>query len=296
MKNLIKKHFNNKIDDSKIIYTLKIILSALLVYFISILLAEGIFIIISFILGYNITDNLMPFDIMLLYKFYGYIITIILFLLFTKRVNKLSLLEIGVNKNYKTFFKGILLGLLALILVILFLITTNAIKFNGINNNLNYTMIILYFFAYLIQSTMEELICRGYLLHRLKNKISVVASITISSTFFSIGHYSELFNDGQLIGIIGVVNLALISLIWITTTIKDKNIYSAIGFHFVWNFVLFNVIGLNLSGIKASNSILNFSPVNLFLTGKSYGIESSIIASIVLLFILCITNIKLKSR
>ena len=77
---------------------------------------------------------------------------------------------------------------------------------------------------------------------------------------------------------------------------KEKNIYSAIGFHFIWNFALFNVIGLNLSGIEITNSIFKFNVENMFLTGGNYGIESSILTTIVLsiMFLVIKKHNKLK--
>ena len=235
----------------------------------------------------------MPFDIMLLCSYYGYLITILFFIIYTKKINKVKLDKIGLNKNIKTFFKGSLMGLIALSFIIVPLIMCGAVKFNGINTNINWLFLILYFFGYLIQSTMEEVVCRGYLLHRLKEKIPNGA-ILISILFFLIGHLSKLFDEGFIIGIIGIANLLLISMIWITTTLKDKNIYSAIGFHFIWNFALFNIIGLNLSGLEITNSIFKFNAENIFLTGGNYGIESSVITTIVLSIMLLV--IKRQSK
>lgn len=282
--------FSNKKVDNKIIYTLKILLSAFIVYFASLIIAEGIIIGGSYFWGYNATDKLMPYDIMLLCTFYGYLITILLFMLFTKKINKIQLDRIGLDKNIKTFFKGLLIGIVSLSLIIVLLLMCGAIKFSGINNNINWLFFVLYFFGYLIQSFMEELICRGYLLHRLKERILVVLAITISVLFFSAGHFDKMFVDGTLIGIIGIINLLLISLIFVVITLKNKNIYGAIGFHFIWNFALFSIIGLNLSGLETTNSIFQMEVVNKFLTGYSYGIESSFITTIILIIILLLTK------
>lgn len=290
MKNIIQSlnPFNNKDTDNKILYTLKILLTTGIIYFISLIVAEFIIIGGSFLFGFNATDKQMPYDIMLLCTFYGYLITILFFILFTKKINNIDLDKIGLDKNIKTFFKGLIIGTVLLSLIIITLLIVGAIKFNEINNNINWLFFILYLFGYLIQSFMEELICRGYLLHRLKEKISIVPSITISILFFSIGHFDKMFSDGTLTGIIGIINLLLISLIFVLFTIKNKNIYGAIGFHFIWNFALFNIIGLNLSGLKVTNSIFKMEAVNKFITGSSYGIESSIITTIVYLLVLIV--------
>ena len=184
--------------------------------------------------------------------------------------------------------------MVSLSLIIISLLMIGAIRFNGINNNIDWLFLVLYLFGYLIQSFMEELICRGYLLHRLKERIPLVLAIIISILFFSIGHFNKMFVDGTLIGVIGIINLLLISLIFVVITLKNKNIYGAIGFHFIWNFALFSIIGLNLSGLEITNSIFQMEVVNKFLTGYSYGIESSFITTIILIIILLLTKINVR--
>ena len=280
--------FSNKKTDNKILYTIKILLTAGVLYFISLLIGEAFIIGGSYLFGYNATDNQLPYDIMLLCSFYGYIITILTFIFFVKKRNKDKLSKIGLDSNFKTFFKGILIGIVSLLLIIIPLILCGAINFVGINNDINWLFFGLYFGGYLIQSFMEELICRGFILHRLKEKLPIIIAIIISILLFSVGHFSKMFSEGVLIGIIGILNLILISLIFVILTLKNKNIYGATGFHFIWNFALFSIIGLNLSGLETNNSIFKMEAVNKFLTGYSYGIESSIISTIVYLVVLLV--------
>ena len=58
---------------------------------------------------------------------------------------------------------------------------------------------------------------------------------------------------------------------------------------------MISIIGLNMSGQDASNGILKMSPVNKFLTGSSYGIESSIITTVIFIIILIVLLITNKS-
>jgi len=228
----------------------------------------------------------MPYDTMLLSSFYGYLITILAVMLFIKKMNKIEQNKIGLDKNIKTFFRGLLVGIVSLSLIIVTLIICGAVKYNGINNSINWLLFALYLFGYFIQSFMEELICRGFLLHRLKERIPISIAATISILFFSIGHFGKMFSDCSVIGCIGIINLIIICSIFVVVTLKDKNIYCATGFHFIWNFALFSIIGLNLSGLETTNSIFKMEVVNKFLTGYSYGIESSIICSVVLIIVL----------
>lgn len=274
--------FSNKNTDNKILYTIKILFTAGVLYFISLLIGEALIIGGSYLFGYNATDNQLPYDIVLICSFYGYIVTILSFIIFVKKRNKDKLSKIGLDINFKTFFKGVLIGIVSLSLLIILLILFGAIKFVGINNNVNWLLFGLYFGGYLIQGFMEELICRGFILHRLKEKLPIIVAIIISILFFSIGHFDKMFNESALIGIIGILNLIIISLIFVVITLKNKNIYGATGFHFIWNFTLFSIIGLNLSGLETTNSIFKMEAVNKFLTGYSYGIESSIVCTIML--------------
>ena len=74
--------FSNKKVENKGLYLIKIFLTAFVLYFASIIVGEALIIGGSFLFGYNATDNQMPYDTMLLCSFYGYIITILLFIRF----------------------------------------------------------------------------------------------------------------------------------------------------------------------------------------------------------------------
>ena len=63
--------FSNKEVDNKILYSLKILLSSVLVYFVSLFIGEVFIIGGSYLFGYNATDKQLPYDIMLLCSFYG---------------------------------------------------------------------------------------------------------------------------------------------------------------------------------------------------------------------------------
>ena len=286
---------SNKDTDNKLLYTIKILVTTQLIYFITLIVAEAIIIGISYLFGYNATDHQMPQNITLIISFFGYIIPILTFILYTKKVSKSKPDRIGFDKNYKTFFKGLLLGIISLLLIMIPLLLCGAVKFDGINKNINWLYIVLFFFAYLIQSSMEEVICRGFIFHRLKEKLPIILATIINVLFFVIGHFDKMFDAGIIIGILGVINAILIGLIFTVLTLKDKNIYSAIGFHYIWNFLLYSIVGLNLSGNDTTNAILKMTPKSSFLTGASYGIESSIITTVVYLLILLLL-VKRKSE
>ena len=91
MKNIINiikylNPFSNKKIDNKIFYILKILLSAVIIYFASLIVGEALIIGGSYFFGYNATDKPMPFDIMLLCSYYGYLTTILFFIIYIKKI------------------------------------------------------------------------------------------------------------------------------------------------------------------------------------------------------------------
>ena len=88
----------------------------------------------------------------------------------------------------------------------------------------------------------------------------------------------------KIIQVVGVINLYLISILFSVLTLKRGNIWMACGLHFAWNYVLNNVMGLTMSGRESlSDGPLAFG-VNggNLLNGGAYGIEASILTTVVL--------------
>ena len=145
-------------------------------------------------------------------------------------------------------------------------------------------MILLLFGGFIIQGATEEILCRGIVLHALKEKTSVWIAIALSTVLFIMPHWSSLFDGGTVYGVIGVANLVLISIIFSLLTIRFQSIWAACGLHSFWNAILYSVLGLNLSGKDETvTAIFNMQSVgkNIW-NGGEYGIEASVITAVVL--------------
>lgn len=97
----------------------------------------------------------------------------------------------------------------------------------------------------------------------------------------------DVFDAGEMIyGVLGVINLILISAIFSFLTICFKSIWAACGLHSFWNAILYSVLGLNLSGNgETVTAIFNMQSIgdNIW-NGSIYGIEASAATTIVLAF------------
>ena len=166
------------------------------------------------------------------------------------------------------------------------IVLTGNIKYHGIFENVDIIMILLLFGGFIIQGATEEILCRGIVLHTLKEKTSIGIAIAVSTILFIIPHWSSLFAGDVIYGVIGVANLVLISVIFSLLTIDFKSIWAACGLHSFWNAILYSVLGLNLSGKDEKvASIFNMQSVGKSIwNGGEYGIEASIITTIILAF------------
>lgn len=277
--------FNNRTEMPTYLFVIKKILAFWLCYIAGLFIAEGAVIILHFALGKNmlVGDVFDPQTITLI-MYYGYIVMAGVALLYWKLIEKKPLSEMGLTKRFGNYLIGILAGVLLLAVSVAAIVFTGSIKYHGIYNNADILMILLLFGGFIIQGATEEILCRGIVLHTLKEKTSVAVAIDVSTILFIIPHCSSLFEQGVVYGILGVCNLALISTIFSLLTIRFKSIWAACGLHSFWNAILYSVLGLNLSGNDETvTAIFNMQSVgkNIW-NGGEYGIEASIITTVVL--------------
>lgn len=118
----------------------------------------------------------------------------------------------------------------------------------------------------------------------LMKRTSAPVAIGLSSVMFIIPHLFNMTLSGGVFIFFAIVNLFLISIVFSLLTLHYKSIWAACGFHSIWNFILYNIFGMNLSGndeIKAA--VFDMRSVgNNILNGGIYGIEASVVTAIVL--------------
>lgn len=287
MKQLLKNisPFNNRTDMPTALFIVKKILAFWLCYIAGLFIAEGAVIILHFALGKNmLVGDVFDVQTITLIIYYGYIIVTGVALLYWKLIEKKRLSDMGLTKHFGNYFVGVMAGVLLLALSVAAIILTGNIEYHGIYENADILMILLLIGGFIIQGATEEILCRGIVLHALKEKTSVWIAIAVSTVMFIIPHWSSLFAGSTVYGVIGVVNLVLISIIFSLLTIRFKSIWAACGLHSFWNAILYSVLGLNLSGNDETvTAIFDIQSVgeNIW-NGGEYGIEASIITTVVL--------------
>ena len=287
MKQFVKKvsPFNNRTDMPALLFVTKKILAFWVCYIAGLFLAEGLVILLHFALGKNmLVGDVFDVGTITLITYYGYIVIAGIALLYWKVIEKKPLSAMGLSKNISTYFIGIAVSVILLVLAVVTILLTGNIKYQGIYKNVDVLMMLLLIGGFIMQGATEEILCRGIVLHALKEKTSLVTAVTVSTILFILPHWSSLFAGERVYGVIGVINLILISVIFSNFTICFKSIWAACGLHSFWNAILYSVLGLHLSGNEETvTAVFHMQSVgdNIW-NGGIYGVEASVITTLVL--------------
>lgn len=277
--------FNNETNMSCAEYIIKKLLAFILIYGVSAVLGEGIIIEILFGMGYDPLHGVMPEgQISELLFYYGFAIFLLVTLLYCRFIEKKNIKSIVLGGKPIGYLVGALLASSVLIIIIGISSILDSITFCGFNTNVSVKSLLLWILAFGIQGAAEEIMCRGFLLNSLKDRISIPLTILISSTAFVFPHLSSLIEADFVYAIVGIINLYLISIIFSVIVLQRSNIWIACGLHSVWNFILYVIMGLSLSGSDSiSKGVIRFNVKNAsILNGAEYGIEASVITTVVL--------------
>ncbi len=291
--------FNNETNMSAAEYTIKKLLAFILIYSFSAVLGEGVIIGILYGMGYDPLYGVMPQgQISELLFYFGFLIFSVVTLLYCKFVENRTIKSVGFSGNPIEYLAGALLSVILLVLIISIGCIFNSITCLGFNTNVSVKNLFLWIVAFGIQGATEEIMCRGFLLNSLKRRISIPLAIMISSTAFVFPHLLSLFEADYLYAMVGIINLYLISIIFSIFVLWRSNIWIACGLHSVWNFMLYVIMGLSLSGSESiSKGVILFGAKDAnMLNGAEYGIEASIITTVVLGMLLFVMVKRWKGR
>ena len=277
--------FNGRTEMPKILYIIKVILVFYVFKFGSELVGEALAIGVHFACGKNpLEGEMFDMNTITIISYLGYGVMIGVVILLWKLFQKKNPSELGFTKNIGSYFIGILAGTVLLAVCVVPVVLTGSIKFNGIFENIDTGMVLSMIPCFIFQGAMEEVLCRGVVQQLLTKNVSVPVAFAVSAVLFTIPHLGNMDGASPAIKVIGVVNLVLMSVVFSALAHRFKNIWVTCGFHSVWNYILYTVMGLNLSGKdEIVASIFDMSTVgDNVLNGGSYGIEAGIVTTVVL--------------
>lgn len=285
--------FNNNMDMSVTEYIIKKLLAFMLIYCLAAVIGEGIIMGILYGIGYDPLHGVMPVgQIGEVLPYYGFLIFSLVTFAYWRFVEKQTFRTNGFSRKTVDYLLGTLIAVIMLLIIMSVCCISGSITFEGFNINIDIKNLIIWLLAFVIQGSAEEIMCRGFWLNSLKKRLSVSQAILISSTVFVVLHLirTTLLDTASVYAILGIINLYLISFIFSILSMWRSNIWIACGLHSIWNFILNTIMGLSVSGnesVSKGAALFGVKETNI-LNGAEYGIESSIITTIVLVMSLLV--------
>ena len=276
---------NDRTDMPLVLYIIKVVIIFFFVKTGSELIGEAFAIGLHFACGKNpLKGEMFDPNTIALITYYGYALMIGIVILYWKLFQKKTLAQLGLTKKASTYLIGAVAGAVLVTVCAAAVVLTGTITYNGVFGSIDHAFILLMLGAFVFQGAMEEILGRGVALQLLKDKASAPVAAGVSTVLFIIPHVSNMSVEDPAIFAFAVINLILISLLFSVITLRFRSIWAACGLHTVWNFILCNICGLNLSGTDTMTAAVfdMRSAGSNILNGGAYGIDASVITAAVL--------------
>jgi membrane protease YdiL (CAAX protease family) len=135
--------------------------------------------------------------------------------------------------------------------------------------------------GFFVVGIYEELMFRGYVLQRINEKSGRLLAIAVSSFLFAILHFA---NPGA--GFLSLFNTWVIGVLLCALYYRSRSLWTPIGFHFAWNFLLGMFFSMPVSGLPIYG-ILEIAEVTdeTTVSGAMYGPEGGLATTVALALI-----------
>jgi len=288
--------FTNNHVENRWLYLIKVVLKFGVIYISNIFATGILLLLIHLIGGYDIFyGEFIQAESLELIIYYSHIISIVLTIVFVKKIDKQPPSSLGIEKRDAWKFSlGMLYAFVAVLIVLGVLVIFKQYHFIGLNPNRNIKKVIFSLGAFVIYALAEELLCRGLIENRLKERFNIHICVIVSFVVFCIPHLVELFTYQPKYSVVAIINLLCISYIFSLLLDVYDNVYVCSGFHTTWNVLFYSVIGSNINGSISESSIFYFKEKNSLLNGGAYGIEYGLITNIVLIVFIIILSFVLR--
>lgn len=152
----------------------------------------------------------------------------------------------------------------------------------------SYLPILLLAFGFLVQSSVEEIFFRGWMLQRVSERYGLWAGVISNALLFTLMHVDQ-GEDVQTVDLIIFFTMTMAFSIFLSfMVIRQKSVWGACAWHAAWNWSFITWFGLPTTGIALDITPLWVDLVAVdgapqWLTGGITGPENSAVTSLVLL-------------
>ncbi len=184
-------------------------------------------------------------------------------ILYGRRRNGFKMLGIGLLLGFLTNFFCVLCALLH---------GDIHLYFEASLSQIPYFLISLLFVT--IQSSAEEVWCRGFMYERLHERYPLWVSVAVNGAFFGMLH---IFNPGA--SVVPIIGIVICGLSYSLIRWYSGSIWTAMGIHAGWNFTQNYLFGLPNSGLVSEASIFHLDSatgISTWIYDWAFGVEGGV--------------------
>ena len=214
-----------------------------------------------------------------------------------RAVERRSLDTIGLVRpgGARHFVQGHLLGVASVLLVVGLIALLGGYQASGVLPGFSSARalggMLLLLFGFAVQSSVEEIVFRGWMLSGVARKLNLPLAVLLTSALFGLLHHSP----DQPLAFVGAFMFSVFACCWV---LRVGQVWGAMGWHSGWNWMLCTGFELPLSGTRPIEPALITQLADQgpkLLTGADYGPEASVVV-IVLLMVASAALLKWRSK
>lgn len=198
------------------------------------------------------------------------------------------------RRALRTYGAGLLFGGATFAVVFVIASLLGVIESFQFNASVQGGILLILLLGYVVQTMSEEVLFRGFVLVSLSARYPIAIALAVSSVAFALLHAA---NGG--ITILAIVNIILVGWMLGLMFLKTGDIWLCGGFHCMWNYIQGPLAGMAVSGSEEGSFTLFHTVVesgNDLLSGGSFGLEASIITTVVFVVLLGVLTFMKPSK
>ena len=195
-------------------------------------------------------------------------------------VNKGTLKELGFRGSLKDLAFGLLLGAVSIAVIFFILLASGNVTLANSLLKPEFSVYSLSFLVlFILVGFSEEIFFRGYVMSTMESRGNPKWLIyVVSAVVFSLAH-----GMNPNVSILGLVNIALVGILFAYMFDATKSLWLPIGYHITWNYFQGNVFGFAVSGTTPHGMYtISTEDGNALLTGGAFGLEGGLLATLLI--------------
>src|SRR5690625_3869150 len=215
-------------------------------------------------------------------------------LLVWRFINREKFSRIGLSWHGKDLVFGLFLGAISITVIFFALYVTGSISLlNPLTKPSFSIFTLLFLLMFILVGLLEEIFFRGYIISTMASRHNKKWVIyVVSAILFSIVHGSN-----PNVTVLGLINIALVGLLFAYMFDTTKSLWLPIGYHITWNYFQGNVFGFAVSGLSPNGLYkIKLQEGNELITGGAFGLEGGLLATLAIILGFLVTYLYGKRK